>query len=679
MILSTSDVNHSWLVFKHTFLKIMHLTIPSKIASPTPHPPWISRSLLSSFRRRNLLYKRAKLTNSVQDWSLYRSFRNSTLALLRSLKSKFFRSLSSSPSPRHFWSSVKKLRKKVTSVPPLLHNNHFIHSDSSKASLLNNFFSSCFNSSTPSLSSLPSHPSPPSTPCPPDLLCSENEILHLLLNLSSNSATGPDGISARMLKLSASSIAAPLTNIFNLSISSGIFPSDWKNSNVVPIPKTKSPSSSPSDYRPISLLPIISKVLERHIFNYLHNFCSDNQTLSDSQFGFRPGRSTESALLSVTHSWLSSLDSHNSLCAVFFDLRKAFDSVPHQPLMHTLSSIGLSSHLTSWFFSYLCNRSQQVVLNGSSSHKSHAFSGVPQGSILGPLLFIIYLNSLSDIPLSPSSKLTFYADDILFSHQCNSASDIPLIQSDINSIASWISAHYLTINTSKTKYMFISFKSAAFFSTFPSLYLNGSLLDRVSSFKYLGILISSNLSWTPHLLSISRKSRQLIGILYRLFYRHSDPSSLFKLYSTLIRPHLEYCSSVWDPSSSATVSQLEKIQFFALKLCSKNWSSDYSSLLHLFNCPSLSSRREKSKLISLFKILNGYMFFLPNSFHPLLPSSMLTRSFHPRNLFVPRCRTSAFLSSFVPNSCSLWNSLPSHLKDCGSLASFKYYICNLQL
>ena len=386
-ILSTSDVNHAWLVFKHTFLKVMHLTIPSKIASPPPQPPWISKSLLSSFKYRNFFYKRAKFTNSVHDWSLYRSFRNSTLSLLRSLKFNFFHSLSSSPSPRHFWSSVKKLRKKTTSIPLLSHNNSIIHSDLSKASLLNDFFSTCFNSSTPPLTPIPTSHSPPSSPSPPDFLCTEDEILHLLLNLPSDTATGPDGISARMLKLSASSIAPSLTLIFNLSISSSIFPSDWKNSNIVPIPKSSSPSSSPSDYRPISLLPIISKVLERHIFNYLYHFCTVNQILSDSQFGFRPGRSTESALLSITHSWLSSLDSHNSLCAAFFDLRKAFDSVPHLPLMHTLSSIGLSSHLTSWIHSYLCHRSQQVVLNGFSSHKTHAFSGVPQGSILGPLLF----------------------------------------------------------------------------------------------------------------------------------------------------------------------------------------------------------------------------------------------------------------------------------------------------
>ena len=240
----------------------MHLTIPSKIVSPSLHPPWISRSLLSCFKRRNLLYKRAKSTNSPHDWSIYRSFGNSTLARLRCLKFKFFHSLSSS-TPRHFWSSVKKLHKKATSIPSLFDNNSLVHSE---ANVLNHYFSTCSNSSTPPLTPTSHFDSPPSSSCPLDLLCSEDKLLRLLLNLSCDTATGPDGISARMLKLSAHSITAPLTLIFNISISSSIFPSHWKNSYIVPIPKSKSTSSSPSDYRPISLLSIISKVLERHIF-----------------------------------------------------------------------------------------------------------------------------------------------------------------------------------------------------------------------------------------------------------------------------------------------------------------------------------------------------------------------------------------------------------------------------
>ena len=279
--------------------------------------------------------------------------------------------------------------------------------------------------------------------------------------------------------------------------------------------------------------------------------------ISNSQFGFRPGLSTLSALLSVTHKWFSLLDYHNSVCAVFFDLRKAFDSVLHQPLLDTLSSTGIPPHLILWLCNYLRNRFQQVVLNGSSSHKSHVLS---QGSILGPLLFIIFINGLCSVTLSPTARLSMYADDILELFQTyNSVSDISLIQSNIDSVSSWISSRSLTINSSKTKYMFLSLRSSRS-ASLPSLCLNGSPLERVYSYKYLGVIISSNLSWSLHIHSICCKSRKLIGLLFRHFYPHSSPSVLFRLYNSLVRPHLEYCSYLWDPSSSASISYLEKVR-----------------------------------------------------------------------------------------------------------------------
>ena len=365
------------------------------------------------------------------------------------------------------------------------------------------------------------------------------------------------------------------------------------------------------------------------------------------------------------------------ICAVFFDLHKAFDSVPHCPLLDTLSSFNILPTLLRWLHSYLCDRLQLVVVNGSSSLTTKVLSGVPQGSILGPLLFIIYINNVAKIPLHSHARLTMYADDILLSQPFKSASDFSSIQSNINSISSWISSHFLTINSSKTKYMIVSLKSQSSFSSFPSLCLNGSPLERVPSFKYLGVHISCNLSWQLHVKTICGKARKLIGILFRHFYRHSSLSVLFKLYISIIRPHLEYCSSVWDSSSSTLSSSLEKVQFFALKLCSKQWSSHYSSLLHCFSCPSLSSRRKNSKLVFLFKALSGLAFFPSDIFNFQPPPYMAFRSYHPYNLIIPFAHTSAFRSSFVPSTCSLWNSLPPHLKDSPSLASFKFNLCKL--
>ena len=304
-----------------------------------------------------------------------------------------------------------KLRKSHSSIPSLFFNDVLASTPTSKANVLNSYFSSCFNSSSPPLSSPSSHPPPISTP--PSLLCSPDNVLDLILNSPTNIAPCPDGISALMLRNTAHSISLPLSLIFNSSISSCSFPSDWKNAFVVPIPKSSSHSSSPSNFRPISLLSIVSKLLERHIFHFLYDFCMSNNLLSNSQFGFHPGFSTESALISVVNSWFSSLDSHKSVCAVFFDLSKAFDSVPHKPLLNTLSSLNLPPHLLFWFHSYLCNRTQQVIVNGSFSSKSHVVSGVPQGSILGPLLFILYLNDLSYLPfflllISPSMLMIFF-------------------------------------------------------------------------------------------------------------------------------------------------------------------------------------------------------------------------------------------------------------------------------
>ena len=659
----------SWTIFKELFLRTMHICIPSKVSFPSTLPPhpWLNNKALRLIKQRNSAFRSAKRSGSTSLLCLYRSLRNKVVSYLRKLKSCFFKSLTSNP--KSFWPKIKKLRKSLSSIPSLSFNDVLASTPTSKANVLNSYFSSCFNSSSPPLSS-PSSPPPISTP--PSLLCSPDNVLDLILNSPTNIAPGPDGISALMLRNTAHSISLPLSLIFNSSISSCSFPSDWKNAFVVPIPKSSSHSSSPSNFRPISLLSIVSKLLERHIFNFLYDFCMSNNLLSNSQFGFRPGFSTESALISVVNSWFSSLDSHKSVCAVFFDLSKAFDSVPHQPLLNSLSSLNLPPHLLFWFHSYLCNRTQQVIVNGSFSSKSHVVSGVPQGSILGPLLFILYLNDLSYLPFSSSVNLTLYADDILLSHTISSPFCMFSVQSNINLITSWLSTHLLNVNTNKTKYMIITRKPSPFLSSLPPLFLNNNRLECVSSYKYLGVLLCSNLSWSPHIKSVCSKSRKVLGTIFRHFYQFSSPKTLLCLYRALVLPHLSYCSSVWSPPvSSGDSRSLEKVQFFALKLCSKNWSSNYSYLLKSTNLPTLSSRRTQAKLILTFKFLNDLHYFPPSIFSFVNPSSRLSRHFDPLNISVPFSRSSASFHSFVPSASRLWNSLPHSTKALSTLYYFK--------
>ena len=239
-----------------------------------------------------------------------------------------------------------------------------------------------------------------------------------------------------------------LVKLFNLFIKSCSLPSSWKTSRVVPIPKASCNNSSPSNYRPISLLSITSKLLERIIYRRITTFLDSTYPLADNQWGFLPGRSTTYALLSAVHDWLDRMERGHTMGAVFFDLTKAFDSVPHRQLIYTLRTIGLDNYLVSWIANYLTNRTQSVVLNGESSDPLPVLSGVPQGSVLGPLLFLLYVNNVNDVDLSEGTKLILYADDILLYRKIDTDQDRAALQRDVDSLGVWSLLDHLTMSRS---------------------------------------------------------------------------------------------------------------------------------------------------------------------------------------------------------------------------------------
>ena len=277
------------------------------------------------------------------------------LYTIRLKKFQFFRSLSSS-SPKKFWSYVRSTRKTFSSVPPLTFKGKIFTSDCDKADILNKYFSGCFKLFIPPRSSF--LPVFGQSSLPPSYLCTQSQVLSLIANLPLDSASGPDFISTRMLKHTAHSIVSPLTHIFNLSLSLGRVPSDWKNSFIVQIPKSSSNTSDPSNDCPISLLSVISKILVMHVHSRLYRFCLDYNLVSPYQFGFLPNCSTSSALLFATNSFHTILQNNKAICACFLDLKKAFDTVPHAPLIDLLSSLKCPPILLKWLHSYLSSRSQ---------------------------------------------------------------------------------------------------------------------------------------------------------------------------------------------------------------------------------------------------------------------------------------------------------------------------------
>ena len=343
------------------------------------------------------------------------------------------------------------MNKQELSIPTLSNNGEKVESSYDKAVLLNSYFHQCFNTLVPPLDHHQSHLNPSSFPA--ELLCTEDVIFDMIAELDCNKSSGPNDISARMLKGTATS-APSLTHLFNLSLSSGCFPDAWKMARVVPIPKSTD-MSVPSNYRPISILPIISKVLERVVYQYIFQHLCLTWPISSKQWGFLPGRSTTSALLSVMHNRLQQLDLGYDVCTVYFDLQKAFDSVSHRPLLQKLLDIQLNPYIVQWVSSYLTNRSQLVVVEGTSSPVLPVLSGVPQGSVLGPLLFLIFINDVTT-QVSAGSFLSLFADDMALYRTIRSTANFSIVQCDISSLSVWIKKHFLSLQPAKCHAMLLT-------------------------------------------------------------------------------------------------------------------------------------------------------------------------------------------------------------------------------
>ena len=424
--------------------------------------------------------------------------------------------------------------------------------------------------------------------------------------LRTSKSFGDDGISSYFLKLAMPFIEDSLVFLFNTSLETSQFPDSWKIARVSPIFKDGDKTEK-SNYRPISVLPVVSRLFEKLVFNQLYQYLNDNCFINSNQSGFRELHSTVTCLLKNTNDLYSGMDTGNLAGMVFVDLKKAFDTVDHQILCGKLESYGVLHRELAWFGSYLSNRVQYCRVNGVDSQIENINIGVPQGSCLGPLLFLAYIN---DLPRAiKNSTTSMYADDTSLCFQSKDLSRVnEALNEDLSRLDAWLISNKLSLNVAKTKSMLVSTKAKrkALNKSNQNLQvnINGTELEVVSKIKLLGVLLDNSLDWKEQVQAVSLKVSRGLGIL-----KHSKKflpfSALTSLYTSIVEPHFQYCCSVWGCAGTTEINRLQKLQNRAARIVtSSSFDTPSNQLIEKLGWKTINELIDIESKTMVFKSLN---------------------------------------------------------------------------
>ena len=433
---------------------------------------------------------------------------------------------------------------------------------------------------------------------------SVDQVREALLKIDHNSSMGSDGIHPMLLKECASVLAEPLATIFNKSIKDGCVPSRWKTSIVTPIFK-KGVRYDPLNYRPISINSVCGKELERLISSHLRDYLESNNLLTDHQFGFRSGRSTEDQLLLVYNEVSKTVDEGAVVDIVLFDFSKAFDVVSHNILLDKLYKLGITDVLLQWFASFLSGRQMQVGIAGRTSAARDVKSGVPQGSVLGPLLFLVYINSIACHLTSPYA---IFADDLKI-YACVSHASGGVVPCTVQSVQADIDTLYTTavswgLHMNRQKCAVLRFSRNIRNPCTPTYLLDGLAIPVVDKHTDLGVLIDSQLKFHDHVREVARKASGLAQNFLKSTVSRSPEFMLF-LWTTHIRPLIEYGSCVWNTGYITDLSLLERVQRKWTKQIAGLENLCYADRLKTLDLYSVQGRLLRADLIRYWKILNN--------------------------------------------------------------------------
>ena len=637
--------------------------------------PWISASLLKSINKKNKLYYSHKVIGTELSRKKYVEYKNTLTSVLRSAKKNYYSAQfqATSNDIKGIWKVIKnvfKSKKKNESVKNVKIDGRVEENKNIIVEKFNDYFCNI----GPNLSrAVPTCKQTydnflrdPNNNSLFFLPVVEEELLTLVYSLKKGKSPGYDIINNDLIQQIILGILQPLTHVFNLSMLNGIVPSSMKIAKVVPVFKKGDPQSL-TNYRPISLLTSFSKILEKIIYVRTVKFFKECNIFSNFQFGFREKHTTSHALLHFIDKISQAKDKKMHTIGIFLDYSKAFDTVDHSILLGKLSHYGVRGTALDWFKSYLTERRQFVSLNGVDSGLQNVTCGVPQGLLLGPLLFIVYINDFHFS--SDELSFTLFADDssLYYSHK-DPQTLLDTVNSELGKITLWIQANKLSLNLKKTNYMFFSNT----IKVLPgNVIFNNILVDRVTSTKFLGLHIDEQLSWKVHINHLSKTLSKNTGVIYKL--KSSFPQGILLLmYSTLILPYLNYGVLAWGNSLKTQIEKLHLIQKRALRIiCNVGFRTHTNPLFHSHRILKLEDIYNFQLGTLMHNLKAGV---LPLALANLFKTNNQFHQYATRNAsayHLPKVRTTFTFNTLVCTGPRFWNSLDANIKQSVSLSVFK--------
>ena len=665
-----TDCNDQVSLFNKLFMDTINLNIPEKIITiKNNKPKWLSNDIRNLQKERDFLRRRFIKSKSSMALLSYKTIRNKCARIIRDIKRKF---VEYSINLKHF--NSKEVSKELKNLGIFKNKNSDCIIDLKNINELNKFYQQVgnlnFSNNNDSIN-IPLNNKNKDFSEQFSFVNVDETLIKNYLSTIITKAKGFDNISADLLKLTNNRILKFLTLIINNSLNSGTFPDCWKLANIIPVPKVNNPLDF-SDFRPISILSTSSKLLEKTVHQQLNNYLNINKILPDEQSGFRRFFSTTTLLLQITSFIYDALNNNKVISLVLLDFSKAFDSINHDIMITNLKEIGLSKIAINWFNSYLRKRKQRVIIDESYSDWLDVICGIPQGSILGPILFSIYTRKIPSI--FNNVQCFMFADDtqLLKSYNVDdSKTSIDEINIDLNMLSLWCEKNHLKLNPKKCIHLIIGSERNLnkLNNNVDDLKINNIIIPRCKEARNLGLIFDEHFSWNSHINNLTKNCFSILKPLYR-FKNQFNQNVKKLLINSLIISKFDYCDIIYMHLSENLQNKLQKLQNTCIKFIFNLKKYDHiNDCYNKLNWLKLNKRREYHLGCFIFKIIDNKS---PNYLYTLFNETSIIHSHNTRKrFFIPSIKTNNGKKSFKYFGPYIWNNIPNEIKNAANLYSFK--------